>query len=590
MALNKVQFNLLKELTTSKDKTQRKLSNKLKLSLGEINRVLKDLKLKDLVDGKNNITSAGLKTLEPYEVNNAIIMAAGMGTRFAPLSYEKPKALLKVKGEVMIERQIRQLQEAGITDITVVVGYMKEKMYYLADKFNVNIVVNEDYYRYNNTSTLMRVLDKLKNTYICSSDDYFTENVFEKYVYRSYYSAVYSVGPTDEYCMDYARDGRITKVTIGGTDSWYMFGHVYWDRSFSSKFREILKKEYDQPLTKSQLWEDLYMRHIHELDLYIRQYPNKVIKEFDSLDELRDFDRDYITNVDSKIFKNIESVLHCKDEDIKHIVPIKAGMTNTSFHFDCNGQSYVYRQPGLGTSKYINRASEAATMRIAKEQHLDDTFIYMDPKEGWKISYYIKNAAELDYSDEKQVSKALAIVRKLHTCGEKTKYNFNIWDQIDDFYKTLHASKRDNFEGSDELKDIMSKIHKLVDEDNIPKCLCHCDCYSPNFLIDENQKMYLIDWEYSGMADPAVDIGTFIACSPYTPEQADHIIEIYLGHHPDKKTLRHFIAYVSILSYYWFIWSLYQEIIGKPVGEWQYTWYNLAKKYGKRAISMYEEK
>ena len=50
-------------------------------------------------------------------------MAAGTASRFAPLSYERPKGLLEVKGEVLIERQIRQLKEAGVDDITVVVGY-----------------------------------------------------------------------------------------------------------------------------------------------------------------------------------------------------------------------------------------------------------------------------------------------------------------------------------------------------------------------------------------------------------------------------------------------------------------------------------
>ena len=102
---------------------------------------------------------------------NAVIMAAGTSSRFAPLSYEQPKGLLKVKGEILIEREIRQLREVGITDITVVVGYMREKFFYLKDKYGVQIVVNEDYYKYNNPSTLIRVLDKLKNTYICSSDN-----------------------------------------------------------------------------------------------------------------------------------------------------------------------------------------------------------------------------------------------------------------------------------------------------------------------------------------------------------------------------------------------------------------------------------
>ena len=81
---------------------------------------------------------------------NAIIMAAGTSSRFAPLSYEKPKGLLEVKGEVLIERQIRQLKEAGIDDITVVVGYKADLFMYLKDKFGVEIVINEDFNRYNN--------------------------------------------------------------------------------------------------------------------------------------------------------------------------------------------------------------------------------------------------------------------------------------------------------------------------------------------------------------------------------------------------------------------------------------------------------
>ena len=252
--------------------------------------VLKELESEGYF-ANNQITNAGLNALQPYKVDNAIIMAAGMSTRFAPLSYEKPKALLNVKGEVLIEREIRQLQAAGITDITIVVGYMKEKLYYLAEKFNVDIVVNEDYYRYNNPSTLYRVLDKLGNTYICSSDNYFAENVFESYVYRSYYSAVYAEGQTEEYCMETDSNGRITKVTtMGGHDAWYMLGHVYFDRDFSGKFKEILTRTYNETVTRSQLWENLYIRYIKDLDLYIRKYPEGIIWEFDSLEELRKFD------------------------------------------------------------------------------------------------------------------------------------------------------------------------------------------------------------------------------------------------------------------------------------------------------------
>ena len=157
---------------------------------------------------------------------NAIILAAGTSSRFVPLSLEIPKGLLEVRGEILIERQIRQLREAGIRDITVVVGYMAEKFRYLAGKYGVDLVYNEDYSRYNNTSSMVRVLDRLGDTYICSSDNYFPGNVFRGEPETSYYSALHAVGPTREYCLHTDADGNIREATVGGGDSWYMVGHV----------------------------------------------------------------------------------------------------------------------------------------------------------------------------------------------------------------------------------------------------------------------------------------------------------------------------------------------------------------------------
>lgn len=68
-----------------------------------------------------------------YKVDNAIIMAAGTASRFAPLSFEKPKALIEVRGEVLIERQIKQLFAAGINEIVIIVGYKKEQFDFLID-------------------------------------------------------------------------------------------------------------------------------------------------------------------------------------------------------------------------------------------------------------------------------------------------------------------------------------------------------------------------------------------------------------------------------------------------------------------------
>ncbi len=589
--LSETSFNILSYLISNSGNkiTQRVLSDKLDCSLGKINSSLAQLKKDNLIDGQLEVTQQGYEEMKPYKVSNAIIMAAGMSSRFAPLSYERPKALLRVKEELLIEREIEQLKNAGIEDITVVLGYLKEQLFYLEKKYGVNIVINEDYYRYNNTSTLIRVLDKLDNTYICSSDNYFTENPFEPYVYHAYYSAVYAPDKTDEYCIITDKKGRITDVTVGGEASWYMLGHVYFDRTFSNKFSQILKSQYDSLQTKLGLWEDLYIRNIKDLEMYIRKYDNAVIKEFDSLDELRDFDSKYVSNANSEIFKNICSVLKIKESDIVNIVPIKNGLTNLSFRFSALGKKYVYRHPGAGTSNYINRKSEAKSLQIAKKLNLDDTFIYMDTDTGWKISHFVEDAVTLDYHNENQVEKAIDMLKKLHSCGEDTGHSFDIWKECLHFEKLLGERGRDQFTDMQDLHNCIEKLLKLSEKADFKKCLCHCDSYDPNFLINPEGKMFLIDWEYSGMAQRGVDIGTFVACSDYTLEEADKIINLYLGHKSTPVERSYFLTYIALASYYWFVWAIYQESVGKPVGEYLYIWYKYAREYSECATKSYTE-
>lgn len=591
MSLTKSEFDLLNYFRETRNITQRDMADKFSMSLGKVNKLVTDLKSKELINNTDtvyDITERGMDALKPYKVNNAIIMAAGMSSRFAPLSYERPKGLLNVKGEILIEREIRQLQEAGITDITIVVGYMKEKFFYLEEKFGAKIVVNEDYYQYNNTSTLIRVLDKLSNTYICSSDNYFVDNVFEPYVYQGYYSAVYAARETDEYCLKCDSHGRITDVTVGGSNAWYMLGHVYFDKEFSDKFTAILRTEYEKPETKNGLWEDLYAKHLKELALYIRKYDADKVREFDSLEELRDFDEEYINNADSTILKNICKILKCEMKDIVNVKAIKAGLTNTSFQFEIGSQGYVYRHPGNGTSKYINRMSEAFSMKVAAELGLDDTFIYMDENEGWKISKFIKNARQLDYNNRAEVDMALKMMRMLHDKKIVSKYDFGIWQKTEEFIKRLDEIGKSDFEDFKELYNTMSELKDVVmKDDNAVKCLCHNDCYSPNFLLDEDNKMYLIDWEYSGNDDPASDLGTFICCSEYTYDEAVEIIKQYLGKEPSEQELAHYIGYVAIAAYYWYVWALYQETRGNAVGEWLYMWYKSSKLYCKEAMKLY---
>lgn len=268
-------------------------------------------------------------------------MAAGMSSRFIPLSWECPKALLEVKGEILIERQIRQLKEAGVTDITVVTGYMADKFDYLSCKFGATLVYNPDYARYNNTSTLMCVLDRLSDTWICSSDNYFTENVFNDHPLISQYSAEYCEGKTMEYCLSLDQYDNIISVDVGGSDAWYMVGPVFFSVEFSRVFKYLLRKEYIKEEVKQGYWEDVYLKNLGKLPLMrVRKFEKGVINEFDSLAELQCFDISYISNTRSLIIKKICDSLQCLEKDIKNIQKVNVGIP--AFSFEYQGDIYIY--------------------------------------------------------------------------------------------------------------------------------------------------------------------------------------------------------------------------------------------------------
>ena len=180
--LTQDEFQLLFALHEMPGVTQRQLTARLGVSLGKVNKLLASARERGWIGQGNYLTDSGLRALEPYKVHNAIIMAAGTSSRFAPLSYEKPKGLFLVKSEVLIERQIRQLQERGIHEIYVVVGYMKELFYYLEKKLGVHIITNNEYAKRNNLSSVMAAKAHFHNSYLCYSDNYLQVNGFQPYV------------------------------------------------------------------------------------------------------------------------------------------------------------------------------------------------------------------------------------------------------------------------------------------------------------------------------------------------------------------------------------------------------------------------
>ena len=528
----------------------------------------------------SRLTEEGMHALEPYRVNNAVILAAGASTRFIPLSLEQPKGLFEVKGEKLIERQIQQLQEAGIKNITVVIGYKKEMFYYMEDKYGVKFIINDAFNIKNNIESLYLAKEELKNTYVCVSDSYFVENPFHQFEYRTFNAGISVKKEKDEIYVDTDSDGKIIAMEKGRSQGQILLGHAFWKKDFSDAFIALAEADREVGKYNNEFWERLVKDYLNELPpMYFKEYTASSIFEFDYFEELREFDVQYLGYTHSEIIRNIKLIFRCDEEDIVDFRNVSEGMTNTSFIFKINGVDYIYRHPGDGTESIINRKNEKTSLIKAKEIGIDPTYIYADVNEGWKISVFVPQFREPDYTSFEDSKKVLEVLRKLHRSDVKVDYGMKPWEDAGDMEALLLSKDPECFRQYENLKKKIGTVYEKTLGDGIQKCFCHGDTYKPNWMFKPDGEVILIDWEYSGYSDPGIDVGYYIVDAMYEFDEAERFIKEYLQENYNETTKFHFMAYTAIIAYYWFVWAMYRESCGAVMGEALENWRIMAEKY-----------
>lgn len=338
--MNKIMFDIMCILHNKEEWDAKKVAKQLFKPYSIIEEEYNALMAEGYIDS-SYLTAKGEEYLEKHKIKNAVILAAGVSSRFVPLCFEKPKGLLSVKGEVLIERQIRQLHEVGIDEIYIVVGFMKEKFFYLKEKYGVTIIETTDFRIRNNHASVWAAKEVLGNTIISSSDLYFNKNIFQKYAFDSYYCTVYKEGKTDERGITTDIYDKIISTFYDAADVWVTLGYAFFSESFSNKFIEILSEEYNKPETISKFWADIQDEHLQQLYMYAKRCDNNIIYEFDSLEELREFDDEYLVDSKSALMKQIAEYLHTKERNLQKFTPITKEDLKKGFTFTFEQKKYI---------------------------------------------------------------------------------------------------------------------------------------------------------------------------------------------------------------------------------------------------------
>lgn len=585
--MNIQEGDILNKLLEEPYINQRILAEACGHSLGVVNRSVRMLTEEGYLDEGMRPTPKAMAEAKENAPKNAVILAAGYGMRMVPINTEVPKGLLEVHGEPLIERLIRQLHEAGVTKIYVVVGFMKEQYEYLMDDFGVELLVNPDYAVKNNLHSLKLALARLSNTYIVPCDIWCERNPFNRHEMYSWYMVSDLVDNDSTVRINRKMELVTVSEEAGGNA---MVGICYLLEEQAEMVRQQILRLCGDGRYDNAFWEEaLYQKD--KMLVLARVVSSSRVVEINTYEQLRELDGGS-GQLKSEAIMVIAEALQAKPEEIENITVLKKGMTNRSFLFSCRGEKYIMRIPGEGTEMLINRQEEAAVYEAIAGKNICDDIVYLNPENGYKITRFWEGARVCNPDSRKDVKKCMEKLRAFHEMGLKTAHSFDIFGQIL-FYEALWEGIPSAFKDYEVTKERVFSLKPYIEAHMAPKVLTHIDAVPDNFLFaggKEEELPRLIDWEYAGMQDPHVDIAMFCIYAMYDRQQIDNTIRDYFKEGCLRETRIKIYCYIAACGLLWSNWCEYKRIKGVEFGEYSLRQYRYAKDYYKVAVGEMEDK
>ena len=247
----------------------------------------------------------------------------------------------------------------------------------------------------------------------------------------------------------------------------------------------------------------------------------------------------------------IKSVFNIQDNDLE-FSPLKQGMTNDSFIFSINNERYIIRVPGVNTEKIINRHQEYDVYQAIKNEEFVEPVVYIDRDKGYKISKFIEKSHTVNPKDWNEISVCLKRLREFHSQSHRVEHCFDVFEHIN-YYESLMPNVsiyEDYVDTKKNIESLEPVIENLVEE----WTLCHIDAVCDNFLVTENQDVYLIDFEYAAMQDPDLDLAMFIVYSLFNRQEIDRIINIYFENQVTPLKRYKMYSYIAMVGLLWSNW------------------------------------
>ena len=248
------------------------------------------------------------------------------------------------------------------------------------------------------------------------------------------------------------------------------------------------------------------------------------------------------------------------------------GLTNLVHRVEAGGEALIVRIPGTGTEAYIDRAVELHNARAAARAGVSAEILWADAASGVMVSHCIENVVtmtpELFRERAGAPARAGEALARLHRSGETFEFRFELFAMIDDYLRLLSGKDVALPEGYHDIVAAAEPVREALQKRPAALAPCHCDPLCENFL-DDGARMWIVDWEYSGMNDPMWDLGDLSVEAGLDAGREAEMLRAWFGREPTAAETGRVAIYKAMCDLLWTLWGLIQHADGNEAEDFE---------------------
>ena len=244
------------------------------------------------------------------------------------------------------------------------------------------------------------------------------------------------------------------------------------------------------------------------------------------------------------------------------------GLTNRVYRLG----GHCLRIPGRGTEEYINRENEAVAAGEAARAGVSPEVLHFDARTGIMVTRFVEGCETMSPDAFRQrrgsAARAGEALARLHASGAVFPFRFELFSMIDRYLRLLSEKPVAFPEGYADVLREAGSVRTALAASPPPLSPCHCDPLCENFL-DTGKRMWIVDWEYSGMNDPMWDLGDLAVEANFDEALEQEMANAYFGREPTAAESGRIVIYKAMCDLLWTLWGLIQLANGNPAEDFE---------------------